>query len=146
MLESYLVGYKLFRGEAGFTPAEQEVIFLTISRVNGCAYCMAAHSMIAEKMSKVPAPDLDAVRRGAALPDAKLRALARFTEIMVESRGRPAQGDVAAFAAAGYSERHVLGVILAISVKTISNYTNHVFHTEVDPVFADYSWREAGAA
>ena len=146
MLESYLTGYKLFRGEAGFTPAEQEVIFLTISRVNGCAYCMAAHSMIAEKMSKVPAPDLDAVRRGAALPDAKLRALARFTEIMVESRGRPAQGDVAAFAAAGYSERHVLGVILAISVKTISNYTNHVFHTEVDPVFADYSWREAGAA
>ena len=25
-----------FRAEAGFTPVEQEVVFLTISRVNGC--------------------------------------------------------------------------------------------------------------
>lgn len=146
LLESYLTGYKLFRAEAGFTPAEQEVIFLTISRVNGCEYCMAAHSMIAEKMSKVSAPVLEAVRGGTGLPDTKLHALARFTEIMVDSRGRPSPAEVNAFLAAGYSERHVLGVILAISVKTISNYANHVFHTEVDPAFGQYEWREAAAA
>ncbi len=146
LLESYLAGYKLFRGEAGFTPAEQEVVFLTISRVNDCSYCMAAHSMIAEKVSKVPASDLDAVRRGAVLPDPKLQALARFTGLMVESRGRPTPADVSAFLAAGYTERHVLGVILAMSVKTISNSVNHVFHTELDPAFAGHSWAEAQAA
>lgn len=146
LLESYLAGYKLFRGEAGFTPAEQEVVFLTISRVNDCSYCMAAHSMIAEKVSKVPASDLDAVRRGAVLPDPKLQALARFTGLMVESRGRPTPADVSAFLAAGYTERHVLGVILAMSVKTISNSVNHVFHTELDPAFAGHSWAKAQAA
>ncbi|MFJ1288352.1 carboxymuconolactone decarboxylase family protein, partial [Acinetobacter baumannii] len=42
LLETYGTGYNLFRKEGGFTPAEQEVIFLTISKENGCDYCMAA--------------------------------------------------------------------------------------------------------
>jgi uncharacterized peroxidase-related enzyme len=146
VLETYLGGYKLFRAESGFTPAEQEVVFLTISRENGCGYCMAAHSMIAEKMSKVPAPVLDALRRGADLPDSKLQALAKFTRVMFESRGRPSRAEVQAFVGAGYSERQVLEIILALAVKTLSNYSNHVFHTEIDPAFAGYRWSDAVAA
>jgi uncharacterized peroxidase-related enzyme len=143
MLETYLGGQKLFRNESGFTPAEQEVVFLTISRENGCGYCMAAHSMIGEKLSKVPAPVLDALRRRADLPDSKLQALAKFTRIMLESRGRPSRGELQAFLAVGYSERQVLEIIFAIAVKTLSNYTNHVFHTDVDPAFAGHRWDDA---
>lgn len=146
LLESYLSGYQLFRAELGFSPAEQEVVFLTISRDNGCEYCLAAHTMIAEKVSRVPAPVLDALRSGKDLPDPKLQALSRFTHVMVASRGRPSPDDVQSFVAAGYTERRVLEVILAIAVKTISNYSNHIFHTEVDPAFAAYCWTQAGAA
>jgi uncharacterized peroxidase-related enzyme len=146
LLEIYLGGQKLFRSESGFTPAEQEVVFLTISRENGCGYCMAAHSMIAERMSKVPAPVLDALRRGADLPDLKLQALATFTRIMLATRGRPGRDDVHAFMAAGYSERQVLEIILALAVKTLSNYVNHLFHTDVDPAFAGHRWDETVAA
>ena len=35
---------------------------------------------------------------------------------------------------------NILDVILAISVKTISNYTNHVFKTELDTVFKAREW------
>lgn len=146
LLETYLGGQKLFRSESGFTPAEQEVVFLTISRENGCGYCMAAHSMIAERMSKVPAPVLDALRRGADLPDSKLRALVKFTHIMLESRGRPDRAEVQAFVAAGYSERQVLEIILAVAVKTLSNYANHVFHTEIDPAFSGHRWNDGVTA
>ena len=52
-LETYGVGYNFFRSDSGFTPVEQEVVFLTISHENGCEYCMAAHSMVGEKMSGV---------------------------------------------------------------------------------------------
>ena len=31
LLDTYLHGYKLFREQSGFTPAEQEIVFLTIS-------------------------------------------------------------------------------------------------------------------
>jgi alkylhydroperoxidase family enzyme len=43
VLDTYLHGYDLFRKKSGFSPVEQELIFLTISRENGCEYCMAAH-------------------------------------------------------------------------------------------------------
>ncbi|MCB1519017.1 MAG: peroxidase-related enzyme [Hyphomicrobiaceae bacterium] len=143
LFEAYAAAYDAFRAETGFTPVEQEVIFLAISRANGCDYCMAAHSFIADAMSKVPKDVTDAIRDGHQIADAKYAALAKFTTTMVTSRGRPTDADVAEFRAAGYSEKNILGVILAISVKTLSNYANHVFHTPVDEVFASRAWSAA---
>ncbi|WP_210186559.1 carboxymuconolactone decarboxylase family protein [Hyphomicrobium sp. NDB2Meth4] len=143
LLEVYLSAYATFRAECGFSPVEQEVIFLVISRDNGCDYCVAAHSFVADHMSKVPASITDAIRDGRPIDDPKLAALATFASRMVASRGRPSDADVAAFKAAGYGERNILGVILAISVKTLSNYTNHVFHTPVDEAFASRLWKAA---
>lgn len=138
MLDGYLRTYEAFRETTGFTPAEQETVFLTISRVNGCTYCTAAHSMIADKKSGVPADSLAALRNGGDLRDAKLDAVAKFTEAMVVSRGNPGKDAVDAFLAAGYGEKQVLGVVLAIACKTFSNYVNHLAATPVDDVFAPY--------
>ncbi len=138
LLSTYLAGYEGFRRGSGFTPAEQETVFLAVSEANGCDYCVAAHSMIAEKMSKVPSDSIAALRKGAALPDPRLQALAVFTRTMVETAGRPTRADVDAFLAAGFEPRQVFAVILAIGVKTFSNYTNHVVATKLDPAFAAY--------
>lgn len=138
VLDGYLSTYKSFRETSGFTPAEQETVFLTISRVNGCTYCTAAHSMIADKKSGVPADILVALRDGGDLPDAKLDAVAKFTEAMVMSRGNPGKDAVDSFLGAGYAEKQVLGVVLAIACKTFSNYVNHLAATPVDEVFAPY--------
>jgi uncharacterized peroxidase-related enzyme len=140
LLETYLLGYERFRQDGGYTPAEQELVFLTISRFHGCTYCMAAHSMIGEKMSKVPAPVLAALRDGTEIPDARLAALSTFVRIMVESRGAPSSEQLATFKAAGYTDRHALEIVLAIAVKTLSNFSNHLMHTEVDPAFQAYAW------
>jgi uncharacterized peroxidase-related enzyme len=146
MLQSYAQGYALFRENAGFTPAEQEVVFLTISRENGCHYCMAAHSFVADNISKVPMEVTDAIRNDDAIADRKIAELRDFTRTMVVSRGHPNQDDVSAFVKAGYSESHILDIILAISVKTISNYANHVFDTPVDAAFKGRSWEVLAAA
>src|SRR6056297_2218075 len=138
VLAGYLSTYDDFRSQSGFTPAEQETVFLTISRVNGCHYCTAAHSMIADKMSGVPADSLAALRDGRPLPDPKLQAVAAFTEAMVVSRGNPGKPAVDAFLTAGYGEQQVLGVVLAIACKTFSNYVNHLAATPVDDIFAGY--------
>jgi len=140
LLETYGTGYHLFRKEGGFTPAEQEVIFLTISKENGCDYCMAAHSVVADMMSKVPVAVTDAIRNDTDIPDARLKVLANFTSIMVNKRGRPNDEDVKEFLMAEYTEKHILAIILAISVKTISNYSNHIFHTPVDTMFKAREW------
>lgn len=142
LLSAYIHGYDTFRSNSGFSPAEQEVIFLTISRTNGCEYCMAAHSFLAGAMSAVPADVTAAIRDGISVPDAKLSALSNFARIMVLKRGLPTAAEVDAFLFAGYEEKHILEVILAIAVKTISNYTNHIFHTEVDEAFSEHRWNE----
>jgi uncharacterized peroxidase-related enzyme len=143
LLETYLDGHDRFRSDSGFTPAEQEVVFLTISRGNGCEYCMAAHSVIADRISKVPPPVTEAIRTEQAIPDSKLAALSAFTSALLATRGRPSKADVLAFLSAGYGERQVLEIILAIGVKTLSNYANHLFHTPVDEIFASREWKQA---
>lgn len=139
LLATYLHGYALFRESGNFTPPEQEVVFLTISEANGCDYCTAAHSMLAVKVSKLSEAHTQALRDGKPLRDAKLEALRRFTHHMWETRGLPTKAEAEAFKAAGYGDVHVLEIILAISVKTISNYANHVNHTDLDAAFAPFA-------
>ncbi|PTX44614.1 putative peroxidase-related enzyme [Christiangramia gaetbulicola] len=134
--DTYDLGYKHFRQQSGFSPAEQEVVFLTLSIDNGCGYCTAAHSFIADNMSKTPEEVTNAIREGKEIPDAKMKALSEFTKILNESRGNPTPEQAKRFLDAGYEEVHILGIILAQSVKTISNYSNHIFHTEIDDAFA----------
>ncbi|MGD9792072.1 MAG: carboxymuconolactone decarboxylase family protein [Acidimicrobiia bacterium] len=139
LLDTYLLGYSAFRTESGFNPIEQEIVFLVISQSNGCTYCVAAHSMLAD-MVKTPGPIVEAVRSGSPLGDAKLDALATFTRVMTQSRGLPSRAEAEAFLAAGYTELQILQIVLALAVKTISNYSNHLFHTPLDPGFAPRAW------
>jgi uncharacterized peroxidase-related enzyme len=145
LLETYRLGYELFRQGSGFTPVEQEVIFLSISYENGCEYCMAAHSFLADVQSKVPSEVTEALRKGTHFPDARLQALSRFTRLLVQKRGRPSQADLVLFRAAGYKDEQVLQIILAIGVKTLSNYTNHICGTPVDNAFLKRAWTRSAA-
>jgi uncharacterized peroxidase-related enzyme len=141
MLQTYAQGYSLFREDSGFTPVEQEVVFLTISRENECHYCMAAHSFVADNLSKVPTQVTNAIRDDESIADNKLAALSAFCHTMFVTRGHPSKIDVANFLQAGYTEVHILSIILALAVKTISNYSNHVFDTSLDSAFTGRTWK-----
>ena len=142
LLKTYLFGYEQFRKETEFNSCEQEVIFMVISRENGCEYCVGAHSFIADNMSGVPEHVTNAIRDGNSIDDPKLQALETFTKILLNTRGVPSQPEVETFKAAGYTERQILEIILAISIKTLSNYSNHVCQPELDDVFSTRAWSE----
>ena len=138
LLESYNFAYERFRKEGGFDPAEQEVILLTISRENQCHYCVAAHSFLADYFSGVPREVLDAIREGRPVEHPRLGPLHRFVQAMVRNRAWVSEEQTRAFLQAGYTEKHILGIVLAIAVKTISNYSNHLFQTPVEAPFDVY--------
>jgi alkylhydroperoxidase family enzyme len=94
--------------------------------------------MIADRMSGVPKDVLKAIRAGTPIPDARLAKLHALTTEMVRTQGRPGASAVQAFIDAGYHERDILYIVLAIAVKTLSNYSNHAFGTTVDERFAAY--------
>ncbi len=140
LIDAYSHSYKTFRENAGFTPQEQEIIFLSIAFENECEYCMSAHSFVADKMSKVPTEVTDAIRNNTEIENEKYKALSNFSRVMTTKRGNPSQVDINAFLAAGYTENHILGVIAGVGIKTMSNYFNHVFNTPVDAAFSSRTW------
>ena len=136
---------KIFATESGFSRIEQEVITMSANVENDCRYCMAAHTTGA-RMEKLPGDVIGALRDGTPIADPKLEALRRFAVIMVRMRGWPTEEEVAAFLAAGYSKAQVLEVILGVGLKALTNYTNHVAHTPLDPEYEDQRWEPPKAA
>lgn len=142
LLDAYNYSYNTFRANSGFSPVEQEVVFLSVAYENNCEYCMAAHSFVGDMMTKVPIEVTNAIRDGKQVPDAKLAALSKLTRSLTATRGNVSQSEIDAFLAAGYTEVHVLGIIAGIAVKTMSNYSNHVTNPEVDEFFAGRIWKK----
>ena len=136
--KAYLDLNATFSGSS-FTPTEQQVVLLAISRYHECHYCIAAHSTVAQ-MQKVPSEVVEAIRNDQPIPNHQLEALRTFATAVVDNRGWVSQQDLDTFFAAGYDKRHVLDVIVGTAQKTISNYTNHVSETPVDKAFSAHSW------
>jgi len=139
-LEAYLALTKCLQ-HSTLTPQQRDVVMLTISVENGCASCVSAHSGLA-RMNKVPLPVLTALRAATSLPDAQLEALRHFTLLLLRKRGWLDNADLQAFLDAGFTRAHVLDVITMVAMKTLSNYTNHVADTPLDPAFHDLQWKD----
>ena len=143
LLEGYMGLAGIF-DKTDLDVTERQIILMTNNRLNGCDYCMAAHTVIAEGQG-VPDCAIEVLRSGGAFPEekAKYEALRQFTITINESRGWPSECAVKAFLAAGYTQQTVLEVILGTSLKLMSNYTNHVMNTPLDEQFQPKVWSEA---
>ena len=138
LLEGYIMVATIFK-KTSFSATEQQIVLMSNNLLNGCKYCMAAHTTIS-KGAGVPDDVIEALRTNTAISDPKLEALRQFSLTMNVTRGNPEKAHVEAFLAAGYTEQNILEVILGTAMKTLSNYTNHVSETPVDDAFADNAW------
>lgn len=134
--------------ESSFEPAEVQLLLASVSVANGCDYCVAAHSA-GLAQAGLGEEEIEAVRRGRSLSDDRLEALRRFATVVVERRGHPGRTEVERFLGAGFRREQILEVLVAVAMKTLSNYTNHIAETPLDEELSDFAWepegREAGA-
>ena len=138
LLKAYKSIHELFVNSS-FNEEELTVVWQTINVEHACHYCVPAHTGIA-KMMKVDDAITDALRNETPLENPKLEALRTMTLTIVRNRGHVSQEDLNTFYAAGYGERQVLDIILGLSQKIISNYTNHIANTPVDAPFQKFAW------
>ncbi|TWX73005.1 carboxymuconolactone decarboxylase family protein [Colwellia sp. C1TZA3] len=141
LLDAYQTLHELFVNSS-FNPEELTVVWQGINVEHGCTYCVPAHTGIAHSM-KVDADLTQALRDEQPMPTAKLQALLDMTLVIVRNRGNVADEELAAFYAAGYGEQQLLEIILGLSQKVISNYTNHIAGTAVDEAFKPFAWEKA---
>ncbi len=137
-IKAYMTISQIF-DESTFSRTERQVVILAVSRYNECHYCVAAHSVVAE-MQKVPADVIEAIRSDRTIADPKLEALRAFATAVVDKRGWVSEDDIGAFLEAGYAKEQILEVILGVSMKTLSNYVNHIAQTPLDTAFAGKAW------
>jgi uncharacterized peroxidase-related enzyme len=112
------------------SPVESEAVMLRVSERNGCGYCLAAHSMIAEKAG-VDAKTALAYRRGHSDSDRE-KALLEFVDAVVEKNGWVEDAELETFKSAGFDDAAVVEVVAAIAWMTFTNLFNHVNHTVLD--------------
>lgn len=138
LLEGYQELHRLFTGSS-FDAPEQTVVWQAINGENECHYCVPAHTGIA-KMMGVPDEVTEALRNETPLPSEKLEALRDFTLSVVRNHGNVDDAAVQRFLDVGYTKRQILEVVLGVSQKVMSNYTNHLADTPIDKPFQQYEW------
>ncbi|MDW3223000.1 MAG: carboxymuconolactone decarboxylase family protein [Paracoccaceae bacterium] len=72
--------------KSSVTPAEQQIIFLAINRVNECGYGISGHSLLAQNAG-VDAPAVEGSRESTAIPDTQIAALRDFVTAVVDQKG-----------------------------------------------------------
>lgn len=140
-LEGYLALNKLL-ATTSLTPQEQQVVLAATSVANNCAYCVAAHTG-GLKMAGVPDDEIQALRQSRPMSDPRLESVRAFTVAVVEGRGWIGDAVLRQFLEAGHLKEQVLEVLVGVAAKTLSNYTNHIANTPLDPQFEAFAWESA---
>ena len=138
LVESYMTMMGLF-DKTDLSETERQIVLMTNNRLNGCVYCMAAHTAVS-KRAGVDHTIIEALRNGTPIADPKLEALRTFAIIVNESRGWATEEQIDEFLAAGYTKQTVLEVIVGTSLKVLSNYTTHIVNPKLDDAFVPVAW------
>ena len=133
-----LKGYLALDAEwskTSFTPQERTLALLAASLENECGYCIAAHSTVAKAFLKVPAEMVAAIRAGESTGNKKTDAMISLVRELVSKRGHATPETINEFLAVGYSKIQVMELLMAVAMKTISNYLDHINPSPLDAAF-----------
>ncbi len=127
-LSNYLA---LQNAKTSLKAKEKEVVNLAVSEVNGCVYCLSAHTAIG-KMHGFSETEILELRQGRASFDTKLDALARLARNSTENRGATDEAVLENFFNAGWTKENLIDTIVLVGDKTISNYLHKTTQVPVD--------------
>jgi uncharacterized peroxidase-related enzyme len=129
-LEGYL-GLNGALAKGRLPAATRERIALAVAEINGCDYCLAAHSYLGSHLAKLDAAEIAANRAGTSL-DAKADAAVRFAALVTRERGHVPEAALRAVQQAGYDDGQIVEIILHVALNTLTNSVNEVLKTDID--------------
>ena len=129
-LEGYL-GLNGALAKGKLDGATRERIALAIAEINGCNYCLAAHSYLAKNLAKLDDAEIAANRSGAS-NDPKADAAVQFAAKVATERGHVTNNDLEAVRAAGFGDAEIIEIVLHVALNTLTNYVNEVAETDID--------------
>jgi alkylhydroperoxidase family enzyme len=130
---------------ATLTVLERQVVMLQANQFRKAPYCMAGHSAIAHALG-MPDSWLQSLRDGQPVPDTRCEALRQFTLAVLRDNGAVSDDQWRAFQSAGYEPAQGLEVVMALALKTLSNFASRLSEVPLDPAYAPMAWNSQGVA
>lgn len=109
----------------------REALHLTIANINECGYCQAAYTMTAKRQGFSDEQALQ-IRRGEVDGDAELTALLRIAREAATHKGEVSDDAWDAATDAGWDEAAILDAYSEVIRTTLTNWFNHLVHTDQD--------------
>jgi uncharacterized peroxidase-related enzyme len=129
-LEGYL-GMSGALAKGALPAATRERIALAMAEMNGCNYCLSAHTYLGKNLAHLDDAEITANRSGAS-NDPKADAAVRFAVTVARQRGHVAEVDLSAVRLAGYSDAQLVEIVQHVALNSWTNFFNEVFQTEID--------------
>ncbi|AVD95510.1 MULTISPECIES: carboxymuconolactone decarboxylase family protein [Pseudomonas] len=123
-LNGYL-GLAQALGKSSLSAAEREVVALATSEINGCDYCLAAHTFFGGKAGL----NDEAVSQARA---GTLSAVAALAQQITARRGQLSDEQIAAAREAGLTDSKIVEVVAQVTLLTLTNYLNNIAATDID--------------
>lgn len=109
----------------------RERIALAVAQVNGCDYCLSAHTYLGLNLAKISPAEMALNRKGTSA-DRTADAAVGFAAKVARERGHVSDADIAAVRKAGFSEAQIVEIVALVAENTFTNYLNEVAKTDID--------------
>lgn len=106
-------------------------IAIAVARVNGCDYCMSAHSYLGENLAKLDEAEIVRNRAGRS-NDPKADVAVRFAAKVAKTRGEVRDADISELKLVGYSEADIVDILFTVALNVLTNFLNKAADTDID--------------
>ena len=135
LLTSYLA-LSAAVGSGTIPAAVRDRLAIATAQLNGCEYCLSAHTYIGSNVSKVPAEELDAARHSGST-NPHVAALLMLSRAIAENAGDVAEDTIAQARDAGVTNEEIGELVANLALNVLTNYFNVLARVENDwPVVA----------
>lgn len=130
LLKAYLALSDAVGG--GVLPAGvRERLAISTAQLNGCEYCLSAHTYIGATIAKVDTAELDAAR-AAHSADPHVAALLRLSNEIAESNGDVSRDGLKAAREHGVTDEEIGEVVANLALNVLTNYFNLLAEVDND--------------
>lgn len=113
-----------------FHARDREGIYLIVSELNGCEYCLASHTASAVKAGWKEEDTL--LVRAGTHPDKKWQVIYRIVRSAIENKGAVDDNLVKAFYELGFNEAALIDLFVLINVMSFTNYVFRLTQIPID--------------
>lgn len=128
-LNSYMT-FVQAQARGSFRIKEREAIYLIVSQLNGCQYCLASHTLSAIKNGWTEEQTVSL--RAGTFPEAKWQVIYKLIQSVIEHKGEVDEDLLNLFFELGYKETALMDLMALISIMSFTNYVYRLTKIPID--------------